>query len=205
MICFCCFQCHPYQRNFSDGRDLKSSNVAVSFEGQLLHKVIHLKQYSSLHWISHSSSFSYSYFKAGLPRWCSGKESTFQCRGWKRCRFDPLVGKIPWRGKWQPIPLLLPGKFHGQRRATVHGVSKELDMTEHEHFYQSLSSIYFEAKTTRDTSVSICSTFYNWILEWIEPWRRKWQHTPVFLPGKSHGQRSLAGYNPWGCQEPGMT
>ena len=30
------------------------------------------------------------------------------------------------------------------------------------------------------------------------PWRRKWQPTPVFLPGKSHGQRSLAGYSPWG-------
>ena len=29
------------------------------------------------------------------------------------------------------------------------------------------------------------------------PWRRKWQPTPVFLPRKSHGQRSLAGYSPW--------
>ena len=29
-------------------------------------------------------------------------------------------------------------------------------------------------------------------------WRRKWQPTPVFLPGKSHGQRSLVGYSPWG-------
>ena len=33
------------------------------------------------------------------------------------------------------------------------------------------------------------------------PWRRKWQPTSVFLPGKSHGQRSLAGYTPWGCKE----
>ena len=29
------------------------------------------------------------------------------------------------------------------------------------------------------------------------PWRRKWQPTPVFLPGESHGQRSLAGYSLW--------
>ena len=29
-------------------------------------------------------------------------------------------------------------------------------------------------------------------------WRRKWQLTPVFLPGESHGQRSLVGYSPWG-------
>ena len=32
-------------------------------------------------------------------------------------------------------------------------------------------------------------------------WRRKWQLTTVFLPGKSHGQRSLAGYSPQGCKE----
>ena len=33
------------------------------------------------------------------------------------------------------------------------------------------------------------------------PWRREWQLTPVSLPGKSHGQRSLAGYSPWGHKE----
>ena len=33
------------------------------------------------------------------------------------------------------------------------------------------------------------------------PWRRERQHTPVFLPGDSHGQRSLVGYSPWGCKE----
>ena len=34
---------------------------------------------------------------------------------------------------------------------------------------------------------------------WVRkvPWRRKWQPTPVFFPGKSHGQRSLVGYSPW--------
>ena len=33
------------------------------------------------------------------------------------------------------------------------------------------------------------------------PWRRKWQPTRVFLPGKFHGQRRLVGYSPWGCKE----
>ena len=33
------------------------------------------------------------------------------------------------------------------------------------------------------------------------PWRREWLPTPVLLPGKFHGQRSLAGYRPWGCKE----
>ena len=32
------------------------------------------------------------------------------------------------------------------------------------------------------------------------PWKRKWQPTLVFLPGKSHGQRSLTGYSPWSCK-----
>ena len=33
------------------------------------------------------------------------------------------------------------------------------------------------------------------------PWKRSWQTTPVFLPGESHGQRSLVGYSPWSCKE----
>ena len=39
----------------------------------------------------------------------------------------------------------------------------------------------------------------------IASWRRKWQPTPVFLPGNSHKWRSLEGYSPWGCRELGMT
>ena len=37
------------------------------------------------------------------------------------------------------------------------------------------------------------------------PWSRKWQVTPVFLPGKFYGQRSLAGYSPWGHKESDKT
>ena len=45
--------------------------------------------------------------------------------------------------------------------------------------------------------------FNPWIRK--SPLRRKWQPTPVFLPGKSHGQRSLAAYNPWGAKESDVT
>ena len=38
-----------------------------------------------------------------------------------------------------------------------------------------------------------------------DPWRRKWQPTPVFLLGKSHGWRSLVGYSPWGLKETDTT
>ena len=42
---------------------------------------------------------------------------------------------------------------------------------------------------------------------WVRkiPWNNKWQHPPVFLPGKSHGQRILTGYCPWGHKESDTT
>ena len=42
-------------------------------------------------------------------------------------------------------------------------------------------------------------------LNWNIPWRREWQATPVFLPGKSDGRRSLVGYGPWGRKESDTT
>ena len=68
----------------------------------------------------------------GLPRWLSGKESACQCRRHRRCRFSPWVGKIPWRKKWQPAPVLLPGEPHGLRSLQGYSLSgcKELDTTE---------------------------------------------------------------------------
>ena len=51
-----------------------------------------------------------------LPKWHSGKESACQCRRRHRRRgFDSWVRKIPWRRKWQPAPVCLPGESHGQR------------------------------------------------------------------------------------------
>ena len=44
-----------------------------------------------------------------------------------------------------------------------------------------------------------------WSLGREDPWRRAWQPTPVFLPGESPGQRSLADYGLWGCKESDMT
>ena len=44
--------------------------------------------------------------------WLNGKESTCQCR---RYGFDPWVRKIPWRRKWQPAPVFLPGESHGRK------------------------------------------------------------------------------------------
>ena len=51
----------------------------------------------------------------GLPRWLSDIESACQCRRCKRHEFDPWVRQIPWRRKWQLVPVFLPRKSHGQR------------------------------------------------------------------------------------------
>ena len=48
----------------------------------------------------------------GFPRGAIGKEPACQCR---RCRFSPWVRKIPWKWKWQPTPVFLPGESYGQR------------------------------------------------------------------------------------------
>ena len=58
----------------------------------------------------------------------------------QRCGFDPWVGKISWNRKWQPIPVFLPGKSHGQR--SLVGISpwdcKQLYTSEHAHTHVSL-------------------------------------------------------------------
>ena len=65
------------------------------------------------------SSLLFPHLHVGLPRWLSGKKkkkrSTCQCRKCKRHEFNPWVRKIPWGRKWQPTPMFLPGKSHGQR------------------------------------------------------------------------------------------
>ena len=69
----------------------------------------------------------------GFSGGASAKESACQYRRRKRCGFDPSVGKILWSRKWQPTPVFLPGKFHGQK--SLAGYSpwghKESDTPEH--------------------------------------------------------------------------
>ena len=87
-----------------------------------------------------------------------------------------------WRRKWQPTPAFLLGKSHGWR--SLVGCSP------------------WGHKESDTTKRLLCTRFTRFILY---HWRRKWQPTPVFLPGESHGQRSLAGHGPWGRRELDMT
>ena len=61
-------------------------------------------------WVCPMSNPMFSSF-VGLPRWLS-RRLHLQCR---RHGFNPWVRKIPWRRKWQPTPVYLPGESHGQR------------------------------------------------------------------------------------------
>ena len=58
---------------------------------------------------------AFAHSATGFPGSASGKEPACQCRGRKRRGFDPWVGKIPLRRKWQPTLVFLPGESHGQR------------------------------------------------------------------------------------------
>ena len=65
----------------------------------------------------------------GLPRWLTGKEFTCQCR---RHTFNPWVGKIHWKRKWQPTLVLLLEQSNGQRNVAGYSPQghEELDITE---------------------------------------------------------------------------
>ena len=82
-------------------------------------------------------------------------------------------------------------------QATVHGVMKNRTL---------LSDFTFTIPGGADGNEPACQSSKlksPGLDPWVRkiPWRRKWQPTPVFLAGISHGQRSLAGYSPWGHEE----
>ena len=65
------------------------------------------------------------YVDGGFPGGASGKTPLCQFRRYKRCGFDPWVGKIPWRRKWQPTPVsCLRNPIDRGEWAIVHGGAK---------------------------------------------------------------------------------
>ena len=88
-----------------------------------------------------------------------------QCR---KPRFDSWVGKIPWRRKWQPTPVFLPGESHGRRSLVGYSPRghKELDTTErlHFHIYIYRSNI----QITLTTQQHKYNPFFKWKSNWID-------------------------------------
>ena len=108
---------HPIQTSLEVG--------AINFPILQMKKLKH-SEIRSFVWVTRAD---------GLPRRHSGKEFAHQGRRCERHGFDPWLGKIPWRRKWQPTPVFLPGKFHGQRSLVGYSSQnhKESDMTEQTH------------------------------------------------------------------------
>ena len=79
--------------------------------------------------------------------WALAKESACRGRRHKSCGFNPWVGKMPWRRKWQSAPVLLPWDYYGQRRLGPWG-HKELDMTE----YLNTAGVYLSYLQPKNTN-----------------------------------------------------
>ena len=92
------------------------------------------------HWgspsaITKTTNYGWRPLLRHFPDDSAGKEASWQCRRHKRCRFDPWVGKISWRRKWQPAPIFLleNSMDRGAWRTTVHGVANDLACTRNTH------------------------------------------------------------------------
>ena len=108
--------------------------------------------------------------------------------------FNPWVGKIPGEGKSHPL------QYFGLENSMdyiVHGVTKSrtrLTFAFTFHTSSGASQVALVVKNLPDNAGDMRHRFDQWV--WKISWRRAWQPTPVFLPGESSGQRSLAGYSP---------
>ena len=89
------------------------------------------------------------YKGCGLPKWCSTKEFACQFRRCRRRGFSPWVRKIPWRRKWQPTPVFLPGESHEQRSLAGYSPwgGTESDTTESVHTQGMWSNGISQART----------------------------------------------------------
>ena len=105
-------------------------------------------------------------FPSGLPSGAvvENPPANDQWRRRKRLRFDPWVGKIPWRRKRQSTPAFLPGEFHGQRRLVGYSPwgHKELDTIEHTHTHT-------HTHTYVPFPPSEASTSWNHMDDWPRP------------------------------------
>ena len=122
-------------------------------------------------------------------RWCSGKKSTCQCR---RHRLDPWVGKFPWRRKWQPTPVFLPEKSHGQRSLVDHIPWGQRDFKVVKLSFKETWFYFPGGSVAKNPPANTGDSGSN------SGSGRSSGDGIGKLPGKSYEQRSLVGYSPWG-------
>ena len=172
----------------------------------------------NLHWKLHPPplnpvTFNYLFLRshARLPWWLTGKESTCQCR---RQEFDSLPGRspgnplqcscleTPWTGEPGGLQSLGSQKVRHdlatKRKKKDCMLSRALETREKTHraLLHGLHSPQQHAKGWNLRSLFWWIIFsFLWEFGTKYPWRRKWQSTPVFLPGKSHGWSQRVGHD----------
>ena len=114
-----------------------------------------------------------------------------------------------WRRKWQPTPVFSPGESQGLQSLVgcrLWGCT-ESDTTEATWQQQQLKNMGFPGGTVVKIACQCGRSERCRLDPWVVKilWIRKWQHTPVFLPGKFHGQRHLEGCSPRGHTQSNMT
>ena len=115
-----------------------------------------------------------------------------------------LAWEDPLEKEMQATPVFSPREFHEQRILAGYSLwgHKESDTVER------LSYSHIPGGTSSKESICQCRRHKKLEFDpWVRniPWKREWQPTPIYLPGKSHGQRSLVGYSLWACKELDMT
>ena len=132
----------------------------------------------------------YSTYKKGFPGNLDGKESARNAEEWGSI---PGSERSPEEVNGNPLQYFCPENSidRGAWWATVHGVTKSQKRPSDFHFTSLHIHLY--------THILHTQTLYTHTHTHTHThWKRKWQPTPVSLPGKSHGQRRLASYSPWG-------
>ena len=124
----------------------------------------------------------------GLPWWLSGKESACQST-------SSILGLGRSPGEGEGCLFQYSG-LENSMDCIVHGVSKSRIRLSNFHFHSDKESACQSRRCRRPR-------FNPWVGKIL--WRKNWQPTPVFLPGKSHGQWNLVCYGPWGHKESGNT
>ena len=128
---------------------------------------------------------------------------------WTVVRQAPLSMGFPRQEYWSGLPFPSPGEFLNP------GIEPRSPALAGGFFTTVLVHCDVKVKKYQDIRKRVVCVSEQWRKNTLKenykfyvrkmPWRRKWQPTPVLLPGESHGERSLVGYNPWGRKESDTT
>ena len=141
--------------------------------------------------------------------WCSGKPGVLQSVGFQRVGHD-WATELNWKAIFYTVGesneswSLCHKRFRWVRVSALFNFTLTFSLVSRAFcLLLRLTRTSLVAQTVKRLSTML----ETWVRSWVGkiPWRRKWKSTPVLLPEKSHGQRSLVGYSPWGRKESDRT